>query len=335
MLGTNAGAGDAGAGKTLSVTDPPWHDRLRRAMSRGLTPRVVQRLEHTMQGAAKKLVAEALERGTCDFVGDVAAKFPNFIICDLLGVPERDWERMYQLTSAAVGFDDPDLRLHTSAQFARLEAHSEIMLYYAEMISDRRRNPGPDLVSTLATASVDGRRLTDEEILANCDNFIIGGNETTRSAITGGMLMLMQHPGQWRKLREDPARAPGAVEEILRWTTPIMHSLRTATADVDIQGARISPGDTVVIWNASANRDETVFESPNKFDISRNPNKHLTFGMGVHHCIGSALARLEISVLFKELGDAIISAELAGDVERTRSNVLRGIKRMPVTLRPA
>lgn len=335
MLGTNSGAGDRGAGKTLSVTDPPWHDRLRRSMNQAFTPRAIQRLQADMEGIAASLLEAAIIKGTCDFIGDVAAKYPNYIICALLGVPRCDWERMSGMTAAAVGFDDPQFRLHTSAQYARWEAHSEIMLYYADLISERRKHPRDDLVSELAVAKVDGRDLTDDEILANCDNFIIGGIETTRSAIAGGTLLLVSHPGQWDQLRSDPSLIPGAVEEVLRWTTPIMHSLRTATRDVEVGQKRIRAGDAVVVWNASANRDETVFHASDQFQIARSPNKHLTLGLGPHYCIGANLVRQEIATFFRVMCEKVETAEIIGSVERIRSNVLRGIKRMPISLRAA
>jgi cytochrome P450 len=332
MLSVNEGSGDIAGGKILSNSDPPWHDALRRAMSAGFAPRIIRQLENDVEDIATTLVDQALERGSCDFVEEVAARYPNYIICSLLGVPRRDWELMYELTAAALGFDDPDLRAHDSAKIARAQAHAEIISYYLNLISERRDNPGPDLVSALVGALVDGRPLTDEEIILNCDSFIIGGNETTRNAIAGGVQMLAQDSNQWDALRANEGLLSTAVEEIFRWTTPIMHSLRTANSDVELHGKLIKRGDAVAIWTISANRDEQVFDTPDRFDITRETNRHIAFAVGVHHCIGSRLSRLEVTVLLQVLRRKVRHMALNGPVERARSNVIRGIKRVPVSL---
>jgi cytochrome P450 len=332
MLSVNEGVGDIAGGKILSASDPPWHDALRRAMSAGFAPRVIRQLHDDVAGIAVALVEQALERGSCDFVEEVAARYPNYIICSLLGVPRSDWELMHDLTVAALGFDDPDLRAHASARIARAQAHAEIIAYYMNLISERRDNPGSDLVSVLVGALVDGRPLTDEEIILNCDSFIIGGNETTRNAIAGGVQMLAQDSTLWNSLRADEGLVPTAVEEIFRWTTPIMHSLRTAKNDVRLHGELIKRGDAVAVWTISANRDEKVFDNPGRFDITRAANKHIAFAVGVHHCIGSRLSRLELTVLLQVLRERVSHIALDGPIERARSNVIRGIKRVPVSL---
>ncbi len=332
MLGVNEGEGDTGAGKILAVSDPPRHDELRRAMAAGFSPRAIRLAKDNVEDVAIALVEEFIERGSGDFVADVSARLPNYIICSLLGVPRRDWDLMYKLASAALGFDDPELRRDGSARMARAMAHAEIIAYYMTLVEERRRKPGSDLISVLVDARIDGRPLTDEEIILNCDGFVIGGNETTRSAISGGVQMLASDEAQWNALRTDEALVPTAVDEILRWTTPIMHSLRTAKNDVMFHDVLIKRGDAVAIWTIAANRDEQVFDAPERFDIARSPNKHIAFGVGVHHCIGSMLTRLELTSLLQVLRQRVRHLRLDGPVERSRSNVLRGIKRMPIAV---
>ncbi|HXL93512.1 MAG TPA: cytochrome P450 [Streptosporangiaceae bacterium] len=332
MLGVNEGDGDAGGGKLLVVSDPPWHDKLRRALSGGFTPRAMRELKVNVEKTAVALVDEALERGSCDFVEEISSRLPNYIICSLLGVPRDDWELMYELTTAAMGFDDPEVRMHDSAKVARGRAHAEIIGYYMDLIDERRANPGSDLISTLTEAVIDGRPLTDKEIIVNCDGFIIGGNETTRNAISGGVQMLAQDSGQWHLLCADGALVSTAAEEIFRWTTPIMHSLRTAKNDVELHGKLIKRGDPVAIWTISANRDEDVFDAPGKFDITRDPNKHIAFAMGTHYCIGARLAQLEMHTLLQVLREKVRCISLDGPVKRSRSNVIRGIRQLPVSL---
>jgi cytochrome P450 len=239
---------------------------------------------------------------------------------------------MHELTAAAMGFDDPELRMYDSSRMARARAHAEIIAYYIDLMRERRSNPGSDLISVLVNASVDGRPLTDDEIILNCDSFIIGGNETTRNAISGGIQMLAQDRSQWDSLRANEGLVATAVEEILRWTTPIMHSLRTAKNDLYLHGELIKRGDTVAVWTISANRDENVFDAPSRFDVTREPNRHIAFAVGVHHCIGSRLSRLEVKILLQVLRQRVRRMVLDGQVERSRSNILRGIKRMPMLL---
>lgn len=331
MLGRNRSGGDPAAGRMLVVTDPPRHTKLRRIVGRPFTPRMMRRLEQGIRSSVVRHLDHAVAKGTCEFVSDVAARIPVSVICDLLGVPRDDWEWMHHLTSVAIGSGDPEADNEVTPA-ARAQAYTDILLYYTELVSDRRRKPADDVVSTLVGGNIDGLPLSDEDILLNCTNLVIGGNETTRHAASGGVLAFAERPQEWDRVRQDPDRVATAVEESLRWTTPVMHLMRTAVRDVDIGRQRVRAGDTVVVWNGSANRDEEVFENPQTFDACRRPNRHLAFGIGEHYCIGAALARLELKVLFEEMRTRVTSIELAGPVDRVPSIVLRGIKRLPLQL---
>lgn len=321
---------DPAAGRMLVVTDPPRHPKLRKVISGVFTPRTMRRLEDGVRSTVARLLGHAGEE--CEFVDSVAARLPVAMICDLLGVPAADQDWMYHLTSTAFGGGDPASAADVSIE-DRAQAYGDIFLYYQELAAERRRAPGDDLVSTLVHGEVDGRPLDVEEVLLNCTNLIIGGNETTRHAASGGVLAFAERPRLWQRLREDVSAVPSAVEEILRWTTPGMHVLRTCTRDVEIRGRRIAAGEQVVAWNASANRDEEVFEAPQEFRPDRTPNRHIAFGQGGHHCLGAALARIELTVLFEELAKQVDGIEVTGEVRRVRSCVLRGLRRLPVRLR--
>lgn len=331
VLGIDPATGDPGSGRMLVVTDPPRHGKLRGVIGRVFTPRTLRRLEDSVRTTVNQLVGRALEVGECDFVDDVAARLPVAIICDLLGVPPADRDWMYHLTSTAFGGGDPSESREVSPR-NRLQAYGDIFDYYEELADLRRRTPGDDLVSVLVRGEIAGEPLNVEDVLLNCTNLIIGGNETTRHAAAGGLLALAERTDTWRTLRAEPDLVPGLVEEVLRWTTPGMHVLRTVTRDVEISGQRVRAGEQVVVWNASANRDEEVFADPQRFDISRSPNRHIAFGQGCHFCLGSALARTELTVLFEELVKQVAQVEVTGPVRRVRSCVLRGLRRLPVRL---
>ena len=276
-----------------------------------------------MRETARSLVAAAVEQGTSEFVETVAARLPLSVICDLMGVPREDWELMYSLTSTAFG---------TADAAEQSVAHQEILFYYVDLAEQRRRDPRDDLVSTLVTGDVDGVSLTNEEILLNCDNLMVAGTETVRYATAGGMLAFIEHPDQWKRLETERGLLETAVEEILRWSSPPLHILRTATSHVEIGGQAILPGQAVTVWTPSVNRDEEAFDAPDDFDVGREGNRHLTLGAGEHFCLGAALARLELRVLFEELLDQVLQVELAGPVQRVRSLITFGVERMPVAL---
>ncbi|MGW2591815.1 cytochrome P450 [Streptomyces sp. NPDC001515] len=315
---------DPGGGRTLALTDAPRHKQLRGLVDGWFAVRSVRALEAEMASIAEGVVEAALERGTCDFVADVAARIPLYVICRMMGVPESDWERLYDLTSQAFAAGDP---------LARRFAHLDILGYFEALQADKARNPGDDLVSVLATAVVDGERLSPDDVILNCDNLLVGGTENTRIAAAGGMLALLEHPEQWSAVREDPSLLPSAVEEVLRWTSTATHIMRTAVRPVRIHDRRIEAGDKVVFWLPSANRDETVFDAPDVFDVRRSPNRHLSLGFGEHFCLGSMLARVELRLLYGELVKRGVRVELDGEPKLLDSIVVNGPELLPVRLK--
>jgi cytochrome P450 len=276
-----------------------------------------------MTEVTRRVVDEALESGTCDFVTDVAARVPLYVICRMMGVPSSDWDHLFMLTSQAFGASDP---------LTQRFAHLDIMSYFEELQAAKAANPGDDLVSILATSEIDGVRLTPDEILLNCDNLLVGGTENTRIAAAGGMLAFLEHRDQWDALAKEPELLPSAVEEVLRWTSTATHIMRTALRPTEIHGNQVAAGDRVTLWLPSANRDESVFDRPDEFDIRRKPNRHLALGFGEHFCLGSVLARAELRILYHELLHRDIQIELAGTPTRLTSIVVNGPEALPVRL---
>ncbi|MGI5041527.1 cytochrome P450, partial [Streptomyces sp. JAC128] len=279
-----------------------------------------------MQGIAERVVNTALKQGSCDFVTDVAARIPLFVICRMMGVPESDWEHLYDLTSQAFAAGDP---------LTRRFAHLNILGYFETLQAEKAQNPGDDLVSVLATAEVEGERLSADDVILNCDNLLVGGTENTRIAAAGGMLALLEHPGQWQAVRDDHELLPSTVEEVLRWTSTATHIMRTAVRPTEIHGQRIEVGDKVVFWLPSANRDESVFTDPDTFDVHRTPNRHLSLGFGEHFCLGSMLARVELRLLYGELLRQGVHIELDGEPKLLDSIVVNGPETMPVRMKAA
>ncbi|MGW2279018.1 cytochrome P450 [Streptomyces sp. NPDC001770] len=321
----------AATGKMMVITDPPRHGMIRRVVSAAFTPRMVHRLQETMRTISVEVIENALEQGDCDFT-EVAARLPLSVICDMLGVPRADWDFMLSRTMTAFGVGGdpgPEQRQRMAT------AHTDIFLYYDELMRLRRKEPQEDIISALVHGRIDGRPLTEEEIILNCNGLISGGNETTRHATIGGLLAFIEHPEQWLRLQAEPGLLPTAVQEILRFTTPAMHVLRTATRDTELGGQRIAAGDMVAVWLASGNRDESVFEEPDRFDIGRQEvSRNLTFAYGSHFCIGAALATTELNTFFGVLGQRVARAEPTGEVRRMRSNLIGGIEHLPVRLIP-
>ena len=249
----------------------------------------------------------------------------------MMGVPRADHDMMFELGTMAIGANDPEYQIDGDRQKTGEAAQQGMFQYFVRLLEERKHNPGPDLISALAHGDIVGEKLTDLEVLFNAFLLILGGQETTRNTLSGGMLALMENPDQWERIdRADNMLMRTTVEEFLRWTSPITHVMRTATRDTEIKGHKIKAGDKVVIWNASANRDEAVFPQPFKFDVGRWPNEHIAFGYGEHFCLGSHLARLELRVMIEEVTRRMRDMELAGPVQRLRSNSHAGIKHMPV-----
>ncbi|MFC9132793.1 cytochrome P450 [Streptomyces sp. NPDC057099] len=316
---------DPGGGRTLALTDPPRHRQLRGLVDEWFAVRSVRALEAEMRDIAQGVVDRALEMGSCDFVADIAARIPLYVICRMMGVPESEWPYLYDLTSKAFAAGDA---------LTRRFAHLDILGYFEKLQEEKAAEPGDDLVSVLATACIDGERLSPEDVILNCDNLLVGGTENTRIAAAGGMLALLRHPDQWRLLREDPELLPSAVEEVLRWTSTATHIMRTAVRPTEIRGKRIAVGDRVVFWLPSANRDETVFDDPDRFDVRRRPNRHLALGFGEHFCLGSMLARVELRLLYGELLGRSVGIELDGEPTLLDSIVVNGPERLRVRLTP-
>lgn len=311
--------------------DPPQHGKFRRLVSTGFTPRVTALLEPRIKAAAAQIIDKIADRGECDFVQSVAAELPLQVIAELLGIPQEDRHKVFDWTNRLIGFDDPEF--NTSFEDGKVAA-MEMWMYANELGNLRRDTPQDDIASILVHAEVDKERLTEMEFDSFFLMLAVAGNETTRNLISGGMLALIENPQERRRLLDNPALIPSAVEEMLRWVTPVMYFRRTATRDTEIRGVKIREGDKVVMYYPSANRDENVFQNGDVFDVTRSPNEHLAFGVGEHFCLGSSLARLEIRVIFEELLRRVPDMELAGDVARLRSNFLNGIKRMPVRFTP-
>lgn len=324
-----------GFGQMMITTDPPRHGRMRQMLNRRFTPRALAPLEPHVRAITTEIIDAVAKQGRCDLVVDVAARLPTAVICEMLAVPREDWDLMFKLGNMSVGNEDPEYQVGGSAQVTGAQGQMEIFNYFMNLIRERRSNPGPDLVSALVHGEIEGDRLTDIEVLFNCFLLILGGQETTRNAISGGMNALMHSPADRERLSKDPSLMPTAIEEILRWTSPITHIMRTATRDVEVRGRMIREGDRVVIWNPSGNRDEDVFPEPYRFDITRRPNDHIAFGYGEHFCIGANLARLELRVMIDELLRRMPDMAPAGPAEKLRSNLLAGIKHLPVTFSPA
>lgn len=312
--------------------DPPRHTRYRRLVSAAFTARTVERLEPRIRARATGLVDAMAARGACDFVEAFAAELPMRVIAEMLGVPEEDHARIIDWSDRLTGSDDPEL----SGSIEASAAAAAEMWGYASVLADaRRREPRDDLMTALVHAEVDGARLDEMELAAFFLILAVAGNETTRNLLSGGLRALVEHPDVAARLRARPALLDGAVDELLRWVTPVMCFRRTATADTTLRDTRIHEGDKVVVYHVSANRDERTFPDPDRLDVERSPNLHLAFGFGEHFCLGSALARLEGRIAFDVLLGRLRDVALDGEPRRLRSNFLNGFKSLPIRFRAA
>jgi cytochrome P450 len=320
------------AGMVLSMMDDPRHSRIRRLVTSGLTPRTIARLEDDLRGRTRALV-DRIETGTpFDFLVEVAAELPMQAICGLLGVPEADRHEL----AAAATFDirEGDAQ---SATGSPSPGHAYLLDYAVRLIAAKRAEPTDDMLSTVIHATLpdeDPPQLSDIELWSFFVLLFSAGANTTRDAIAGGLLALIDHPDQLADLRDDLGLLPGAMEEILRWTTPSPAKRRTATVTTELAGHIIQPGEKVLFWEGSANRDEAVFADPTRFDLRRSPNPHLALGHGIHYCLGANLARLEMRVMFEELLPRFGRYELAAPVEWTRSNRHTGIRHLLLEVAP-
>ncbi|MCS7479159.1 cytochrome P450 [Umezawaea endophytica] len=319
-----------GVSKMLITTDPPRHGALRRLVSKGFTPRQITLLEPGIRDIVRGALDRVEAGVSLEFAEGIVAPVPTRIIAEMIGAPHQDWEDFRTWSDAVIGAADPDIAMTTQ------EAFGAVSHYFQHLIELRESSRTNDLVSILLDAEVDGEKLADDEIVNFLRLLLLAGNETTRNLIALGTLALINHPDQRQKLVDDPALIPSAVEEMLRWITPVTHMTRIATEDVPFRDKLIKKGQTVVLLYGAANRDEDVFGADaEEFIVTRNPNPHLAFGTGEHACLGLSLARLEARVFFEELLSRFSGMELDGEVVRMRSNMVPGVKRMHVRLSPA
>jgi linalool 8-monooxygenase len=305
--------------------DPPLHDRVRGTVQRVFVPRMVAQREAGIAERVDGLIDSVIEKGSCDFVKDIAVELPLQVIAEMLGVPQEDRFLLFELTnqlSLAAALGDPTMGE---------QAIMALGFYMAEMVGERRESPGDDLLSRILTADVDGERLSDEEVVPFCALLMFAGNDTTRNTASGAVRALLENPDQRRRLAADPSLIPGAVEEFLRWVTPVIHFRRTATRDTEIGGQRIAEGDKVTMWYSSGSRDEDVISDAPRFDVTRTAVEHQAFGGGgKHFCLGAQLARMELRILFTKLLERIPEMELAGEVTRLTSNFSNELTSLPI-----
>jgi cholest-4-en-3-one 26-monooxygenase len=308
--------------------DPPQHTRQRAFVNRGFTPRMIGRLEEHIAEICRALLDDVQDSGSADFVTQIAAPLPLWVICELVGAPVEDRDRIFELSNVLIGSADPEFQIGPQAQ---QNAAAEIYAYGAALAERRRAEPADDIVTRLLQPNDEGEALTSDEFDLFFLLLTVAGNETTRNAAAGGMLAMFEHPDQWQRLLKNPGLIPTAAEEIVRWVSPVNLFRRTALRDTELGGKQIVAGDKVVVFYSSANRDESVFALPDQFDVARDPNPHVGFGGGgPHFCLGRHLAALELRILLQALTERMPGIQLAGEPSRLRSNFINGIKHMPV-----
>jgi len=320
-----------GPDASLISTDPPRHTEMRRLINKGFTPRMVAQMEDHVRDIVTRTLDAVAPRGECDFVEDVAVPLPMLVIAELLGLPLEDSKQLQHWS------DDMNVGSAAHPLEKAMNAYLEYCAYFEKVHAQKLAHPADDLISKLIHSEIDGERLGYDDVLRTTLLLLVGGNETTRNTIAGGLLAFMEHPEQWRRLLAEPKRLPMAIEEMLRYVTPIMNFRRTATRDVELGGQTIRAGQSVLILHSSANQDEAVFKDPRAFDIGRDPNPHLAFGIGTHFCLGANLARLEIRVMYEELLRRLPDVRLVPGAPVTRypSTFIRGWSSMPVEFRAA
>ncbi len=323
---------DPAAGKMMVVTDPPRHTQLRKLHTLAINTRSIASMQSKIHAYVSNLL-DKVETGTeFDFTENIAAKLPVGVTCELMGIPFCDWEFIANLSKTSAAAEDSEFSRGNSTKETLLSVNKDIFIYFLDLIHNRQKKMGNDLISHLIKTEIDGKNLSVEEIILNCFSLLIGGNETTKYASAGGLHALITHPSEWNLLKKNPSSILTAIEEILRWTTPIMHSMRVAVQDVKIQDQNILKGETVTLWNNSANRDKSVFIDPFSFKVNRVWNRHLTFGWGPHHCLGASIARLELKILFQEIIKRKYNITLISAPELVRSNVMAGYKHFPIKM---
>ncbi|HUC59577.1 MAG TPA: cytochrome P450 [Streptosporangiaceae bacterium] len=323
-------ASRASGSKMVIVTDGSRHRQLRDLMAPPFSPRAARAMEGNMRAVVRGLLDRARGLAEFDFVDLIAAQLPLYVTCQLLGVPDEDRDLVIDWTRKAFGSVAGDGNRDVVTPQEQAEAHAAIFLYATELLAERRRRPRDDIVSALAHGTIDGRPVTEEEVMVNVNGVLTGGNETTRHASAGAIEALAAFPGEWQELKDSPGIPATAIEEVLRWTAPSLHVMRTAIRDVTIGDQLVRAGQEVSVWNPAVNRDGDQFPEPLRFDVTRTPNRHLTFGTGNHVCIGGTLARTELRVLLEEVVASVASIEVRGPVRRLRSNLMWGLDQLPV-----
>ncbi|MGF7238663.1 MAG: cytochrome P450 [Frankia sp.] len=315
------------------VMDPPRHTDMRRIVSSAFTPRRVAQLNDDIVAEAHRIVDAFVERGGGDVVEDLAMKLPLWTISRMMGVPESMRAELYRAAEGQIAAQDPEF-VTEGKDSATVAIESAMTLHHlvAELVAARRAQPGDDILSTLVDSKIDGEPLSDQILGGIFVLFATAANDTTRTSTSHGVRLFAAYPGEWERLRADPSLLPSAVEEIVRYATPVIHFRRTATRDTELAGVAITQGDAVVMFYESANQDETVFDAPERFDIARDPNPHVAFGGGgSHFCLGASLARAQLRALFARLAERVATIQ-ASEPEYLRSNFVHGIKRMPVAV---
>ncbi len=328
--------GERRLARHLLNMDPPEHAAFRKAASGWFTPRAIERrrqeVERITREALDAMAGDGEER-TGDFVADLAAPVTLSVLADMLGVPREDWTLMFRWTNQIAGASDPEFQTGDEPIDSVQDARAGLFEYFLKLGAERRQSPRDDMVSVLSNAEVNGGFIPPFELLSYFLLLVVAGNETTRNAASGGLLALIENPAEMAKLRANPDGVDTAVEEIVRWTAPVIQFCRTPVEDVEIRGRKIRARESLCLFYPSACRDEEVFEDPDAFRVDRRPNPHLGFGIGEHFCLGANLARLELRVIFRALAERLEHVELAGPPERMRSSFLGGVKRMPIRYR--
>ena len=319
---------EGGVGTMMLMMDPPQHTRYRKIVASAFTPRVIRLFEEQVRRRSTEIVDNVIGQGGCDFVTDVAAELPLQAIAEILGVPQEDRGKLFDWTNKMVGSSDPEYLVGPDEA---MNVSVEMFSYADALGNERRAMPREDIVTAIVNAEVEGEQLSEMEFDMFFMLLTVAGNETTRNAITHGMIAFLEHRDQWDRLREHPELFDLAAEEIVRWASPVIYFRRSVTRDVELRGHQLKAGDKITVWYPSANRDDDIFERPFDFDIGRDPNPHIGFGgRGPHFCLGSNLARLEIKALYEELTKRIPDIHGTEPASRLRSNFINGIKHLPV-----
>ncbi len=321
----------AGMRMIMLNMDPPQHVKFRRIVQRGFTPQMTAKQEGYLRGLAKRIVDAVAHRGECEFVEELAAELPLQVICELVGVPQEDRKLIFELSNKLIGFDDPEFQ--NTEEDAR-NASAQMFGYAMKLAEKYRKEPADNLTTALLLHEIDGEKLTELEFCSFFLLLLVAGSETTRTVTTNGFKALLDHPDQLQRLAADPSLVPRAVEEFVRFDPAVHYFRRTVTEDTELRGRKLKKGQKVTVWYPSANRDEDVFEDPDRFDTTRVKNEHLAFGIGEHFCLGANLARLELVVIFQEMLKRLKNPRLAAPPRRLRSNFVNGVKEMRIEFDP-